>query len=286
MKNITILAFLICLSNFSFAQNVQYDGFKMPESAAEGPNGDIYVSEIGEKDKDGDGKISKIDKEGNISSFATGLYDPKGIVFYKEKLYVTDRDVIIEVNMDGTWSVLGSTMAFPKTPVFLNDIDVDINGDFYITDTGNFETGGIVFKMNLAGDITVLFDENTENNKAPNGVLPIGNNKILLLDWGGELFEADTINKKLVKLGEGFPGGDGLAIRNNTIYISSWKEGKIYEFKDGNSKVIAEGFEAAADIALTKDKKHLIIPDMKGGTVTLFPLKKESLLNKLKSIFK
>ena len=35
-------------------------------------------------DKDGDGKIRKIDKEGNISSFATGLYDPKGIVFYKE----------------------------------------------------------------------------------------------------------------------------------------------------------------------------------------------------------
>ena len=58
-------------------------------------------------------------------------------------------------------------MAFPKTPVFLNDIDVDSDGNFYITDTGNFETGGIVFKMNLAGDITVLFDETTENNKAP-----------------------------------------------------------------------------------------------------------------------
>ena len=174
MKKLTIvLIILMGITNLSFAHEVRYEGLVMPESVAEGPDGSIYVSEIGEKDKDGDGKISKIDKKGNITPFATGLYDPKGIVFYKENLYVTDRDVIIEVKTDGTWSVFGSTMAFPKTPVFLNDIDVDSDGNFYITDTSNFETGGIVFKMNLAGDITVLFDETTENNKAPNGVLPI-----------------------------------------------------------------------------------------------------------------
>jgi gluconolactonase len=274
MKKLTIaLVFLVGMTNLSLAQEVKYDGFSMPESVAEGKDGSIYVSEIGEKDKDGDGKISKIDEKGNITLFASGLYDPKGIVFYKDKLYVTDRDVIIEVDTNGTWSVFGATMAFPKTPVFLNDIDVDSDGNFYITDTGNFETGGIVFKMNLAGDITVLFDETTANNKAPNGVLSIGNNKLLLVDWGGELFEADTKTKKIKKLGEGFPGGDGLAIKNEVIYISSWKEGKVYEFKNGKSKVILEGFIAAADIALSMDKTHLIIPDMKAGTVTIYPLK-------------
>ena len=274
MKNLIVaLMFLIGVINLSFANEIKYSGFSMPESVAEGPDGYIYVSEIGERDKDGDGKISRIDRKGNITSFATGLYDPKGIVFYKEKLYVTDRDVIIEVDTDGSWAVLGSTMAFPKTPAFLNDIDVDSSGNFYITDTGNFETGGIVFKMNLAGNITVLFDETTKNNKAPNGVLPIGNNKLLLVDWGGELFEADTKTKKIEKIGDGFPGGDGLAIKNGVIYISSWKEGKVYEFKNGKSKIILDGFKAAADIALSKDKTHLIIPDMKAGTVTIYPLK-------------
>ena len=274
MKKLTIVLILsIAITNLSLAHEVKYDGFNKPESVAEGSDGYIYVSEIGEKDIDGDGKISKIDKKGNITDFATGLYDPKGIVFYKDKLYVTDRDAIIEINNDGSWSVFGSTMAFPKTPVFLNDIDVDTDGNFYITDTSNFETGGIVFKMNLAGDITVLFDETTKNTKAPNGILPIGNNKLLLLDWGGELFEADTKNKKIKKLGEGFPGGDGLAIKNGTIYISSWKEGKVYEFKNGKSKVIIDGFKAAADIALSRNKTHLIIPDMLSGTVTIHPLK-------------
>ena len=274
MKNLIVaLMFLIGVINLSFANEMKYSGFSMPESVTEGPDGYIYVSEIGERDKDGDGKISRIDRKGNITSFATGLYDPKGIVFYKEKLYVTDRDVIIEVDTAGSWAVLGSTMAFPKTPAFLNDIDVDSSGNFYITDTGNFETGGIVFKMNLAGNITVLFDETTKNNKAPNGVLPIGNNKLLLVDWGGELFEADTKTKKIKKIGDGFPGGDGLAIKNGVIYISSWKEGKVYEFKNGKSKIILDGFKAAADIALSKDKTHLIIPDMKAGTVTIYPLK-------------
>ena len=274
MKNLTmVLIIFLGITNLSFAHEMQYGGLSMPESVAEGPDGYIYVSEIGKKDKDGDGKISKIDKKGNVIPFATGLYDPKGIVFYKEKLYVTDRDVIIEVNTDGTWTVFGSTMAFPKTPVFLNDIDVDSDGNFYITDSSNFETGGIVFKMNLAGNITVLFDDKEKDIKAPNGILPIGNNKLLLLDWGGELFEVDTKTKIFTKLGEGFPGGDGLAIKNGTIYISSWKEGKVYEFRNGKSKVILEGFIAAADIALTKDKTHLIIPDMKAGTVTIYPLK-------------
>ena len=274
MKKILIALFLINITNLSIANEKKYMGFDWPESVAEGIDGHIYVSEIGERDKDGDGKISRIDKDGNISTFATGLNDPKGIIFFKEKLYVTDRDVIIEVNKNGSWSILGAEMSFPKTPIFLNDIDVDSKGNFYITDTGNFKTGGIVFKMNLAGNITVLFDETHENNKAPNGVLPIGKNKILLLDWGGELFEANTQTKKIKKIGDGFPGGDGLAIKNKTIYISSWKEGKIYEFKNGDSKVIADGFEAAADIALNRDKTHLIIPDMKAGTVTILPIKK------------
>ena len=128
MKKILIALFLINITNLSIANEKKYMGFDWPESVAEGIDGHIYVSEIGERDKDGDGKISRIDKNGNISTFATGLNDPKGIIFYKEKLYVTDRDVIIEVNTNGSWSILGAEMSFPKTPVFLNDIDVD----FYV----------------------------------------------------------------------------------------------------------------------------------------------------------
>ena len=45
--------------------NQKYEGFMMPESVAEGPDGSIYVSEIGERDIDKDGKISKINSRWN-----------------------------------------------------------------------------------------------------------------------------------------------------------------------------------------------------------------------------
>ena len=264
----TFFGFIVLIASLTINANETFSGFTMPESVAEGRDGAIYVSEMGERDVDKDGKISKINKEGVITTVAEGLYDPKGIVFFNDKLYVTDRDVVLEVSMNGSWIIYAGTMAFPKTPVFLNDIDVSVNGDIYVTDTGDFESSGFVFLIKKTGDISVMF-ENNKNIKAPNGVLPITSDKLLLVNWTGELLEADLTNNEVKKIAEGFDGGDGLAYNNGTIYVSSWKRGIVYKFVNGESTVIAEGFKAAADIALSLDKKKLIVPDMMSGTVTL-----------------
>jgi gluconolactonase len=262
---------LTIIFNTSYSNEI-ISGFKMPESVAEGTDGSIYLSEIGERDKDKDGKITKIDKNGNVSTVAEGLYDPKGIVFYNDKLYVTDRDAVLEVNLDGSWGVYAGTMSFPKTPVFLNDIDVSENGDLYVTDTGDFDSSGFVFLIEKSGKVNVMFEGNSKI-KAPNGILPIGDSKLLIVDWGGDLLEANLKNNKIKKIADGFDGGDGLAYNNGVIYISSWKKGIVYSHKNGVTKIIDDNYEAAADIALSRDKKTLIVPDMKGGTVTLISIK-------------
>ena len=271
MRKIIIGIFLAMFFNISYSNEV-ISGFKMPESVAEGLDGSIYLSEIGERDKDKDGKITKIDKNGVISTVAEGLYDPKGIVFYNNKLYVTDRDAVIEVNLDGSWGVYAGTMSFPKTPVFLNDIDVAKNGDLYVSDTGDFNSSGFVFLIKRTGQVNVLFEGNSKI-KAPNGILPIANKKLLILDWGGDLLEANLRNNKIKKIADGFDGGDGLAYSDGLIYISSWKKGIVYSHKNGVTKIIDDNYQAAADIALSRDKKTLIVPDMKSGTVTLIPIK-------------
>ena len=257
------LTLVSCGSN----SNQKFEGFMMPESVAEGPDGSVYVSEIGERDIDKDGKISKINPDGSIETVASGLFDPKGIVFYKEKLYVTDRDVVIEVDLDGTWQVYAGTMLFPKVPVFFNDIDVSSNGTIYVSDSGDFKESGFIFAVKPSGEIDLLFEGNNLV-KAPNGVLVLDDSKLLIVDWAGDLLEGDLVSQDIKKLGKGFEGGDGLAINNDTIYISSWTKGTIYSFKNGVTKVIADGFEAAADIALVRDNKVLAVPDMKAGTVT------------------
>ena len=271
MRKIIFGILLTIIFNTSYSNEI-ISGFKMPESVAEGPDGSIYLSEIGERDKDKDGKITKIDKNGKVSTVAEGLYDPKGIVFYNDKLYITDRDVVIEVNLDGSWGVYAGTMSFPKTPVFLNDIDVSENGDLYVTDTGDFDSGGLVFLIEKSGKVSVMFEGNAKI-KAPNGILPIADSKLLIVDWGGDLLEANLKNNKIKKIADGFDGGDGLAYDNGMIYISSWKKGIVYSHKNGVTKIIDDNYEAAADIALSRDKKTLIVPDMKGGTVTLIPIK-------------
>lgn len=263
----SIIALLIMLFSMGINAEQKYIGFNNPESVAEGPDGSIYVSEIGERNVE-DGKISKIDKDGSISTVAKGLYDPKGIVFFQDKLYVTDRDVILEVQLDGTWNVHTGTMAFPKTPVFLNDIEVSSNGDLYVSDTGDFKDGGFVFLIKKNSGVTVMFEGN-KLIKAPNGLLATQDTKILILDWAGELLEADLKNNKIIKIAEGFDGGDGIAKKDNAIFVSSWKKGIVYKIKNGKTIKIADNFEAAADITLSLNQKNLIIPDMKSGTVSV-----------------
>lgn len=126
-------------------------GLKSPESVLQDTDGTIYISEIGEFGKDGDGQISRVDGHGNVTVFAKGMDDPKGIVMMDDKLYVTDKTRVLEVNKDGSWQVYGAQMAFPSTPMFLNDIEADKSGNLYVSDSGNLKEGGQIFKIAKGG---------------------------------------------------------------------------------------------------------------------------------------
>ena len=57
----------------------------------------MYVTEIGEFGKDGDGQVSVI-VDGKAKPFATGLDDPKGIVAFQNAFYVTDKTRVVKVD--------------------------------------------------------------------------------------------------------------------------------------------------------------------------------------------
>jgi gluconolactonase len=75
-------------------------GLKTPESVVQAKNGKIYVSEINEFGKDGDGQITVIEN-GKKRVFATGLDDPKGLAIIGKTLYVADKTKIMKIDMDG-----------------------------------------------------------------------------------------------------------------------------------------------------------------------------------------
>ena len=275
-KTVLLLVLLSAFNAYAKAPlPAKITGLKMPESVLQAKDGSIYISEIGEFGKDGDGQISKLDANGNLTVFATGMDDPKGLAMIGDKLYVADKNRVLEINKDGTWQGYGAQMAFPSTPVFLNDLVADKLGNLYVSDSGTLKDGGQIFKIAKGGTITLVADSKNPDILAPNGLLMDGRNSLLEVDFeSGILYRVNLATGATTKLADGFTGGDGLVrTKAGKIIISDWKNGKVYEAVKGHAKLIKDGYKASADIALMQDGKTLMVPDMKAGELDFITLK-------------
>ena len=276
MKNLRVSLFLLsALVSVTLKGHESLNiisGFVSPESVVQDAKGDIYVSEIGEFNKDGDGKITRISIDGKLSTFASGMDDPKGLIFIGKSLYVTDKNRVLKVEADGKWSVFGSTMAFPQTPIFLNDITSDESGNLYVSDSGNLKSGGAIFKIAKDKKITLVLNENSPEILAPNGLWVVKNDLYEVDFSSGILYKINLKTKSISKVAEALGGGDGLVKSGDNFFVSDWKNGKIYKVQGNKVSLFKDGFRAAADIALSFDKKSIITPDMKAGSVTIVPI--------------
>ena len=256
------------------------EGLATPESVVVGPDGRIYVSEIGEFGKDGDGRIAVIGKSGKPQPYAEGMDDPKGLATSGGNLYVTDKSRIWKVDKQGHASVFVRVEAFPQPPMFLNDIVADSGGNLYVSDTGDIEKGGkgAIFKITPAGKVTLIASEaKNPSIKSPNGLLVEGKDKLLVVDFAtGELLRVDVTQGTSEKIAEGFSGGDVLARdAAGMLYISDWKNGRVWKLnlkqKGAKPEAYTQAFKASADIALSKDGKYILVPDMKAGALVWLP---------------
>lgn len=246
---------------------------KNPESVCYGSDGLLYVTEIGVSGKDGDGKVSVI-KDGKSEPFATGLDDPKGIVFFNDAFYVTDKTKIIKVDSQGQTSVYVEASAFPQPPVFLNDIAVMPNlGIFLVSESGNRKENGAVYLIkDRTREVTlVASNENIPGLNMPNGVVFDGESHFLLADFGtGDLYRVGLRDGAAHKIASGMDGADGLVWDHfGQLFITSWKTGKVFAIpRPGVAPIeVASGLKSAADACLSNDGKQILIPDMKAGTL-------------------
>ncbi len=256
------------------------EGLATPESALLGPDGRIYVSEIGGFGTDGDGRVAVIGQSGKPEPFAKGMDDPKGLAAAGNALYVTDKNLIRKIDKQGRVSVFVKPEAFPQPPVFLNDLVADASGNLYVSDTGDLEKGGkgAIFKITPAGKVSLVISEaQNPSIKSPNGLLFERPGKLLVVDFAsGELLRLDVAKATVEKIADGFGGGDGLARdAAGMLYISDWKNGRVWKLnlkqKDAKPEAYSQSFKASADITLSKDGKYIVVPDMKAGSVVWLP---------------
>jgi gluconolactonase len=255
---------------------VKVTGLKNPESVVAGPDGRLYVSEIGEFGKDGDGQISVVAGAGKTKAFATGMDDPKGLAFSKGMLYVADKTRILKVEKNGKWTVFAAADAFPVKPQFLNDLTFDKSGNLYVSDSGDMKgKGGAVYRVSQDGKVSALVTDEDKRVVAPNGLLPDGEGNLLMVDFfTGNLYRITLKTGKMVPVAEGFGGGDGIVRdRSGRLWISDWKNGRVFTLKrDGELKLVQAGFQSAADIGLSADGKFVVVPDMKAGELIWLPI--------------
>jgi len=275
MKRIVLFFGTLVLSMSIFAQTNkvkevwQTDAkLQTPESVLYYPKDNIlFVSNIAGSPtgKDNTGFISKVDLEGNIVDlkWVEGISAPKGMAVNNGKLYVSNIDELVEIDIKKNEIINRYPAAGAK---FLNDVAVDRNGNVYVSDMG---TNKIWYLH--SGLFEIWFDTDLQN---PNGLYAEKDN--LLVGNKDYILKINYQTKKSSKYIENTGSIDGLVPTGTGAYlISDWKE-HVYLVKVGAERelIFASGKEGvnAADIEYIPSKKILLIPTFFNNRVVAYKL--------------
>ena len=259
-----------------------------PESITKGFDDNYYVT-LMNGSEDGDGEVVEISKKG-VKVFAKGFDEPKGIVFLKDHLYLSDLTRIWKVDINGNASVFIKKEDFPEEVLYLNDVAVDAESNgIYVSDMGatkymrdennvlwplDSEQAklvpqlGRIYHVDLEGHVSIAQDTSSLMLN-PNGVGIDNNGNIMV----GAFFLGNFLVKrdgKLTPLKGQFRGADGVEQDSKgNYYVSSWASGTVWKI-DGISEesiILIDGLKSAADFYLEEDKERLLLPDMVAGMI-------------------
>lgn len=283
---------LACLALFAFAATAlaadpkplwTAKNFRRPESALfVAAEKAIFVSNIdGEPDaKDGKGFISMLDASGKLVSleWVGGLDAPKGLAYAQGRLFVTDIDQVVEIDVKRAQIVKRYPAPGAK---FLNDIALEPRSNFkgqvaraYISDTHD----NAIWYLADGKFAKLLSDPALDG---PNGLLVEGE-ALRIASFGvppaqGRLktmpLDEDSVADRFGA--EPIGNLDGLeADGKGGYWVSDWVAGRIYRVDaSGTPSVWLQLEQGTADIGIVPGKL-LLVPMMKNNEVRAYSLPK------------
>lgn len=226
----------------------------------------IFIANIGKKTetKDKDGYIAQMNLKGEITKlkWVKGLNDPKGMAIWDGKLYVSDINELVVIDISEAKIV--KKYQAPRSK-FLNDVTVNKNGVIYVSDMLDKR----IYKLENDKFESWIFDNKLENVNglwAENDKLYAGNNYV----W-----EINFDNKEMKQLFGNTGGIDGLeTIGNDNFVFSNW-EGKIYISDKGKVVKLLDTSSQkmnTADIDYIPEQKIVLVPTFFGNNIEAYKL--------------
>ena len=231
----------------------------------------LYVSNVNLNpwEKDGNGFISKLDMDGNITNlkWIEGLHGPKGMGISGNSLFIADINTLVEANIE-TGQII-NTIELEGKPD-LNDITVSDAGTVFVSGSAS----NTIYELKN-GVLEAYFKGGEERF---NG-LYWEKDRMLLITSGSSQFKKISHNTKEVKIiAENLGHGDAIAPVGDGGYLCTSWAGKIfYVSANGQTTVLldSEGSaENAADLDFPIQNKKLYVPTFFKNQVKAYKLVK------------
>ncbi len=246
--------------------------FDVPESVCFNPGENVlYVANISGKptEKNGQGFISKLNMSGEIIELKwfTGLDAPKGMGIYDNKLFVTNIDEVVAIDLKNAkevdrWNCEGAK--------FANDIAITENGHVFVSGMQN----GAIYRL-ANGKMTKWKAEKTFTK--PNGLWT--GEKYLFVGAENSVYQLDYNTAIVEKYIDETLGVDGLEKIDDDFFLKSDWSGHVHVVSpiQGRQLILNTTDENvnAADIEFIPSENLMLVPTFFDNRVVAYEIIRE-----------
>ena len=229
----------------------------------------LYVANMNRIDGgDNTGFITKMDTDGTVIDlhWVDGLNEPRGMGIYENRLFATDMDRIIVIDIEKGELVESIPV---EGAVFLNDLAIDKEGTVYFSDS---RAGKLQYYKD--GEIIDWFPEYPN----PNGLLDAGENIIVCATSSKEIRRVNKTTGEYEVIATGI-NGDGIEHSGIQDYyiVTEW-EGRMHLINNDTIQTVLDSSKEkinSADIGYNLDKKIIYVPTFFDNRVVAYTLNKK-----------
>ena len=252
-------------------------GLDRPESVIFDAARDVlYITNlVGEGDgMDGIGYIAKVSTAGEMvdQDWITGLNAPKGIALAGDRLYASDINSLVEIDLDAGAIANKYTI---EGDAYLNDVTVHPDGAVYVTDSRYSK----IYKLEN-GEFSLWLE--SDQIQMPNGIHVIGDELVAAAgDSSAEnpgqarYFQAISLNDKSIRsIESAAPDGALDAVEpdgKGGIFTTDWLSGRLMYFKEGEGTTLLQQLgQGSADVDYIATSNMLYVPVMQEGQLIAY----------------